>query len=147
MRLRRITPFLWYSKDAVDAARFYCRIFENSRLISKNPMGCTFVLDGQVLHALNGGPVYPLSPAFSLYVDCRDQKEVDYYWSRLLRGGKPSRCGWLTDRFGLSWQVVPRALNGTLHGKDPAGARRAREAMMQMVKLDVAKLKAAYRGK
>lgn len=146
MKVRRITPFLWYDDQAMDAAKFYCRIFENSKILGTMSMGVTFQLEGQVFHALNGGPHYKLTPAFSLYVHCKDQKEVDYYWNRLLKGGKPSRCGWLEDKFGLSWQVIPAALPKCLNGKDKVGARRALEAMMHMVKLDVAKLEAAYRG-
>jgi predicted 3-demethylubiquinone-9 3-methyltransferase (glyoxalase superfamily) len=146
MKVQRITPFLWFDHQALDAAKFYCRIFPHSRILSRSSMGVTFVLDGQRLQALNGGPHYALTPAFSLYVHCRDQEEVDFYWTRLLRGGKPSRCGWLVDRFGLSWQVIPAALGRTIHGRNKAGARRALEAMMHMVKLDVAALEAAYRG-
>lgn len=146
MKLRRITPFLWFSGNAVLAARFYCRVFKNSKLVSKNAMGCTFQLDGQVFHALNGGNMFQFNPSISFFVDCKDQKEVDYYWSRLIKGGKPSRCGWLTDQFGLSWQIVPRALLKTINGKNKLGARRAMEAMMHMVKLDAAALEAAYRG-
>ena len=146
MKLRRITPFLWYDGQALEAAKFYCRIFDRSKIHSSSPMSVTFELDGQVFHALNGGPNYKFTPAISFFVSCRDQKEVDYYWNRLLKGGKPSRCGWLEDRYGLSWQIVPQALGKCLNGKDRIGARRAMEAMMHMVKLDVARLEAAYRG-
>jgi predicted 3-demethylubiquinone-9 3-methyltransferase (glyoxalase superfamily) len=146
MKLRRITPFLWFKGNAAEAARFYCRIFKKSKLVSKNSMGCSFELDGQAFHALNAGTHFDFNPSISFFISCRDQKEVDYYWSRLVRGGKPSRCGWLTDKYGVSWQVVPQALGKTIHGKNAAGARRAIEAMMHMEKLDVAKLKAAYLG-
>jgi predicted 3-demethylubiquinone-9 3-methyltransferase (glyoxalase superfamily) len=146
MKVRRVTPFLWFEDKALEAARFYCRIFDRSKIHSSSPMGVIFELDGQVFHALNGGPHYKLTPAFSVYVHCKDQKEVDYYWTRLLKGGEPSRCGWLVDKFGLSWQVIPAALERCLYGKNRAGAGRAMAAMMQMVKLDVAALEAAYRG-
>jgi len=146
MKVRRITPFLWHDGTALAAAKFYCRIFKHSKIRSASPMSVTFELDGQVFHALNGGPNYKFTPAVSFFVHCEDQKEVDYYWSRLIRGGKASRCGWLDDKFGMSWQIVPKALGKCLNGKDRAGARRALEAMMHMVKLDVRKLEAAYRG-
>ena len=146
MKFRRITPFLWYDGTALAAAKFYCKIFKKSKIISNSPMSVTFELDGQVLYALNGRPHYKFTPAFSLFIACKDQKEVDYYWTRLLKGGKPSRCGWLTDKFGLSWQVIPDALGECLYGKDKLGAQRALEAMMHMVKLDVKKLKDAYQG-
>lgn len=146
MKVRRITPFLWFEGRAVDAAKYYCRIFKHSKLLSKSAMGASFVLDGQVFHAMNGPRVAAFTPAISLYVHCNDQKEVDYYWNRLVKGGKPSRCGWLDDKFRVSWQIVPKVLPQVLNGKDRVGARRALEAMMHMVKLDVAKLQAAYRG-
>jgi predicted 3-demethylubiquinone-9 3-methyltransferase (glyoxalase superfamily) len=100
----------------------------------------------QEFHALNGGPVFSFAEAISLFISCENQKEVDYYWKRLIKGGKASACGWLKDRYGLSWQVVPKALGECLEGKDKEGAARALQAMMTMVKLDVKKLKAAYRG-
>ena len=146
MRVQRVTPFLWYDGKALEAAKFYCKIFKKSKIRSASPMSVTFELDGQPFLALNGGPHYKFTPAVSFLVSCKDQKEVDYYWTRLLKGGEPSRCGWLTDKFGLSWQVVPEALGECLNGKDQAGSRRALEAMMKMVKLDVKKLKAAYKG-
>lgn len=146
MKVRRITPFLWFEGRAVDAAKYYCKIFEHSKVLSTSGMGASFVLDGQVFHAMNGPRMAGFTSAMSLYVHCKDQKEVDYYWNRLVKDGKPSRCGWLEDKFGLSWQIVPKALPETIGGKDRIGARRAMEAMMHMEKLDVAKLKAAYRG-
>lgn len=146
MKHKRITPFLWFDGKALEAAKFYCRIFPHSKINSSSPMIVSFELDGQAFFALNGGPHYKFSPAISFLVSCKDQKEVDYYWGRLLKGGKPNRCGWLDDKFGLSWQIVPQALGECLNGKDKIGAQRAMDAMMQMVKLDVKKLKAAYRG-
>ena len=146
MKFRRITPFLWFEGRALDAAKHYCRIFKNARVLNKSSMGATIMLDGQVLHVLNGPRMEAFSSAVSMYVECKDQKEVDYYYSRLLKGGKASRCGWLQDKFGMWWQIIPTVLPQVLNGKDKVGSRRAMEAMMHMVKLDVAKLKAAYRG-
>ncbi|MBS0332127.1 MAG: VOC family protein [Proteobacteria bacterium] len=155
----KIHPFLWFAAEAEPAANFYVSIFPNSKVLnvvrnSESAPGPTggvltvdFEIDGQRITALNGGPVYELSPAFSFVIDCQDQAEVDHYWDKLVEGGKPSQCGWLTDRFGLSWQVVPKQLFETIGGPDPAGRERAMAAMMQMVKLDVAKLQAAYAGK
>jgi predicted 3-demethylubiquinone-9 3-methyltransferase (glyoxalase superfamily) len=147
MKLRRITPFLWFDGNALPAAKFYSKIFKNSKIHSASPMSVTFRLDGQEFFALNGGPNFKFNPAVSFYISCKNQKEVDYYWEALLKGGRPSRCGWLEDQFGLSWQVVPEALGECLNGRDKIGAQRAMEAMMHMVKLDVKKLKAAYLGK
>ncbi len=151
--MQKITTFLWFDGQAEEAAKFYCSIFKRSKIVGAfgsdgkgHPLTVDFVLEGQRYHALNGGPLFKFTPAFSLFITCKDQKEVDYYWSRLLKGGKASRCGWLTDKFGLSWQVVPTALGECLGGKDKAGAARAMQAMMKMVKLDVKKLKAAYKG-
>ncbi|HEY3948243.1 VOC family protein [Phenylobacterium sp.] len=155
----KIHPFLWFDNQARPAAEFYVSVFPNSKILTDlsntesapGPTGdvmvVDFEIDGQRVTALNGGPVYKLSAAFSFVIDCEDQAEVDYYWDKLLEGGQPSQCGWLTDRFGLSWQVVPKALFECIGGPDPAGRERAMAAMMQMVKLDVAKLKAAYAGR
>ncbi|HEY7442141.1 MAG TPA: VOC family protein [Vicinamibacterales bacterium] len=143
----RVTPFLWYDGQAEEAARFYIAVFaKGSRLTSVSPMSVTFELEGQPFVALNGGPLYKFSEAVSLFVDCKNQREVDYYWQRLGDGGEHGRCGWLKDRWGLSWQIVPRALGECLNGRDKAGAKRAMEAMLRMSKLDVAQLRAAYRG-
>jgi predicted 3-demethylubiquinone-9 3-methyltransferase (glyoxalase superfamily) len=146
MQLKRITPFLWFNHQAEEAARFYCKIFKHSKVKSVGSLAVHFNLDGQDFIGLNGGPLFKFTEAVSFHILCKDQREVDYYWTRLLKGGKPSRCGWLKDKFGLSWQVVPVALNECLDGKDAAGAKRALDAMMKMVKLDVKKLKAAYKG-
>ena len=154
----KIHPFLWFNDQAEAAANFYVSLFPNSKILNvvrnaesaPGPTGgvltVDFEVDGQRVTALNGGPFYTLTPAFSFIIDCADQAEVDNYWDKLLEGGQPSQCGWLTDRFGLSWQVVPKALFETVTGPDAAGRERAMAAMMQMVKLDVAKLKAAYAG-
>lgn len=147
LRSSRITPFLWYDGQAEEAARYYVSVFrKDSRVTSVSPMSVTFKLEGRPFMALNGGPRYKFNEAFSLFVDCRDQEEVDYYWKALGRGGEPGRCGWLKDRWGLSWQVVPRALGACLRGPDKAGAQRAMAAMLKMGKLDVRKLEKAYRG-
>jgi predicted 3-demethylubiquinone-9 3-methyltransferase (glyoxalase superfamily) len=144
---QRVTPFLWYDGQAEEAARFYIAVFaKGSRLTSVSPMSVTFDLEGQPFVALNGGPLYKFSEAVSLLVDCKNQREVDYYWQRLGDGGQYGRCGWLKDRWGLSWQIVPRALGECLNGRDKAGAKRAMEAMLGMSKLDVTQLRAAYRG-
>ena len=154
----KIHPFLWFDTQAEDAMNFYVSIFPNSKVLSvqRYPAGAPgpegsvmtadFELDGERVTALNGGPHYKFSPAFSFVIDCKDQAEVDYYWDKLLEGGAPSQCGWLDDKFGLTWQVVPKQLFETIGGPDAEGRKRALAAMMQMVKLDVAKLEAAYRG-
>lgn len=154
----KIHPFLWFHDRAVEAAKFYVSVFPNSKLLGDyaptegapgpdvKVLAVDFEIDGQRVTALNGGDYYTLTAAFSFSIDCQDQAEVDYYWEKLLEGGTPSQCGWLTDRFGLTWQVVPKQLFETIYGPDAAGRERATKAMMQMVKLDVAKLEAAYRG-
>lgn len=144
----RVTPFLWYDGQAEEAARYYVGVFRrSSRVTSVAPMSVSFELEGQPFIALNGGPAFKFTEAMSLFVDCRDQREVDYYWERLGDGGEPGRCGWLKDRWGLSWQVVPRALTRYLNGRDKDAAQRAMEAMLGMRKLDVKKLALAYAGK
>jgi predicted 3-demethylubiquinone-9 3-methyltransferase (glyoxalase superfamily) len=154
----KIHPFLWFDTQAEEAANFYVSLFPNSKILSEQRYGpggpgpegsvmtVDFELDGERVTALNGGPVFQFTEAVSFVIDCDGQAEVDRYWDALLAGGAPSQCGWLKDRFGLSWQVVPRQLFETLNGPDAAGRQRAMAAMMQMVKLDVAKLQAAYRG-
>jgi predicted 3-demethylubiquinone-9 3-methyltransferase (glyoxalase superfamily) len=156
--MAKIHPFLWFDNQGEAAMDFYVSIFPNSKVLSVQRYGpggpgpegsvmtADFELDGQRITALNGGPVYQLSPAFSFVIDCADQKEVDHYWDRLIEGGQASQWGWLTDRFGFSWQVVPKQLFETIGGPDAAGRQRAMAAMMQMVKLDVARLEAAYAG-
>jgi predicted 3-demethylubiquinone-9 3-methyltransferase (glyoxalase superfamily) len=147
MKINRITPFLWYDNQAEEAAKFYCSIFKKSKIHSASPMSVTFELDGQIFYSLNGGPHYKFTPAISFFISCKDQKEVDFYWNKLLKGGRPGQCGWLQDKYGLSWQVVPEALGECLGGKDRAGAERAMQAMMGMVKLNVKGLKDAYAGR
>jgi predicted 3-demethylubiquinone-9 3-methyltransferase (glyoxalase superfamily) len=158
--MARITPNLWFDGNAEEAAAFYTSIFPNSAIdaIDRSPadnpstkagdvLQVRFRLDGQAFTGINGGPQFPFSEAVSFEIDCVDQEEVDRYWAALLEGGgSPGPCGWLRDRFGLSWQVIPRALGEYLGGPDAAGAARAMTAMLQMQKLDVALLRAAYEG-
>jgi predicted 3-demethylubiquinone-9 3-methyltransferase (glyoxalase superfamily) len=156
----KIQPFLWFDSQAEEAARFYCSIFKKSKLgkVSRYPEGSPypagsvmtveFKLEGQDYIALNGGPHFKFNEAVSLTVNCKDQKEVDYYWDRLLAGGgKPVQCGWLKDKYGLSWQVVPTPANKLFTSKDKAANKRAMQAMMGMVKLDLAALQRAAKGK
>ncbi len=154
-----ITPFLWYNTEAEEAANHYVSIFPNSKIlnISRYPEGSpapagsvmvvAFELDGKKFLALNGGPHFTLDEAVSFVIDCKDQKEVDHYWSKLTAdGGEESMCGWLKDKFGLSWQVTPRALGKLMSDPDPAKAKRVMEAMLKMKKIDIAGLEAAHRG-
>ena len=154
--MSRISPFLWYDSEAEAAAQLYVSIFPNSKITRVTRYGeagpgkpgsamtVSFELDGLPVTALNGGPHFKLSEAFSMSVDCADQAEVDRYWNALIEGGgEPSQCGWLKDRFGLSWQIVPRALPRLLAGPDRAKAQRVMAAMMKMSKLEVAELEAA----
>jgi len=152
--VQKITPFLWFDDNAEEAIHFYVSLFKNSRVVSerrREPGGplftANFVLDGQEFMALNGGPTYQLTEAFSLFVRCASQGEVDELWEKLARGGTPLRCGWLKDRFGLTWQIVPAELGDLLGDPDPARAGRVREAMLQMTKLDLEGLRRAHAGK
>ena len=152
---KKITPFLWFDNQAEEAAEFYVSVFENSEILSVSRYGeagpgvpgtamtVHFRLDGQEFEALNGGPHYTFSEAISFVIDCETQEEVDYYWSKLSEGGRPDQCGWLKDRFGLSWQVVPRALIELLQDPDPERANRVMQAMLQMTKIDIAALEEA----
>jgi len=163
--LQRITPCLWFADEAEEAARFYTGIFKNSRITAithyteagfethQRPAGSVmtvaFELDGQALLALNGGPVFTFNEAISLMVNCETQDEIDYYWEKLSAGGDPGaqQCGWLKDRYGLSWQVVPSNMDEYFKDERSPGAGRAMEAMLPMKKLDIAKLRRAYAGK
>lgn len=130
------TPFLWFDKNAEEAAKFYVSIFPNSKVTSSNPMTVSFVLDGQSFAGLNGGPVHRFNEAVSFVIACKDQKEIDSYWEKLLAGGGVAgRCGWLKDRFGLSWQVVPENIGALLTNP------KSQQALFTMSKLDIAKLK------
>ena len=157
--VQKISPFLWFENQAEEAAKFYTAIFPNSKIRSVtrygdagpgpkgSAMSVTFDLEGQEFLALNGGPMFRFSPAISFFVKCATQAEVDHYWSRLLEGGTPQQCGWLQDKYGLSWQIVPNVLGELLQDKDPAKSKRVMEAMMKMVKLDIAGLTAAHAGR
>ncbi len=152
----KITPFLWFDNNAEEAMNFYASVFENAEIVSvmrNRPDGmaaegtvftATFRLQGQEFIALNGGPHFKFTPAISLFVTCDTQDEVDHLWDRLCEGGAPNRCGWLTDKFGLSWQIVPRALGEMLQDPDAAKANRVKQAMLKMIKLDIAALRQAY---
>lgn len=142
--MQKVTPFLWFDDQAARAAEFYVSIFPNAQIISSHGGATTFELYGVRYMAFNGGKHYRLNPAISLSVDCEDQAELDYYWEKLLQGGEPSRCGWLVDRFGLSWQIIPRALPRLLNDPDPLKSKRVLEAMLGMVKLNVAELEKAH---
>jgi predicted 3-demethylubiquinone-9 3-methyltransferase (glyoxalase superfamily) len=155
----KITPFLWYDGQAEEAMNHYVSIFKNARVISVSRRGdaggsgeegnvffCTFELEGQPFIALNGGPMFQFTEAISLFVSCETQAEVDELWTRLSDGGAGSRCGWLKDKFGLSWQIIPAVLGEMLGDKDPAKAGRVMQAMLRMVKLDIAALRRAYDG-
>ena len=156
---QRITPFLWFDSQAEAAANFYVAIFPKSQIIGAThygdagpgPKGTVmtigFELAGQSFTALNGGPMFKFNEALSLVVHCETQAEVDHYWERLSAGGgKTSQCAWLKDKFGVSWQIVPNALIELMQDKDPEKAMRVMQAMLQMTKIDIAKLEAAHRG-
>lgn len=140
----KITPFLWFDHQAEEAANFYVSIFNNSKITSRSPMMVTFELDGQPFMALNGGPVFTFNEAISLYVNCETQQEVDELWHKLSAGGNTSKCGWLKDRYGLSWQIIPRVLGEMMGDLDPEKSGRVMQAMLQMTKIDIAALQRAY---
>jgi predicted 3-demethylubiquinone-9 3-methyltransferase (glyoxalase superfamily) len=152
----RITPFLWFDSQAEDAAHFYISIFRNSKVVSVNRYGeagpgpkgsvmtVKFQLDGQEFVALNGGPHFKFSEAISFVVNCETQEEVDEFWEKLSEGGEKVQCGWLKDKYGLSWQVVPTDLVKMLQDKDPEKSKAVMEAMLQMKKIDIKGLKEAY---
>ncbi len=153
---QRITPFLWFDGQAEEAANFYVSIFPNSKVGSTSRYGeagpgpkgsvmtIAFDLDGLSFTALNGGPMFKFTEAISLVVHCETQAEVDHYWDKLSAGGQQVQCGWLKDKYGLSWQIVPNALMELVQDKDPAKSQRVMAAMMQMKKIDIAGLKDAY---
>jgi predicted 3-demethylubiquinone-9 3-methyltransferase (glyoxalase superfamily) len=157
--MQKISPFLWFDTQAEDAMKFYTSIFKNSKIgevrrygdAGPGPKGsvmtATFTLEGLEFMALNAGPHFKFNPAISFFVNCETQAEVDELWDKLVAGGQPSQCGWLTDKFGLSWQIIPKALGEYLGDKDPVKAGRVMQAMMKMVKIDVEALKRAYEGR
>jgi predicted 3-demethylubiquinone-9 3-methyltransferase (glyoxalase superfamily) len=161
--LQKITPFLWFNDQAEEAAKFYVSIFKNSRIkgtarydgeaaqAAGRPKGSVMTvqldLDGQEFVALNGGPVFKFTEAISFVVNCETQQEIDHFWEKLSAGGQEVECGWLKDKFGVSWQVVPTALGEMLQDKDPEKPKRVMAAVMKMKKLDIAALRNAYEGR
>jgi predicted 3-demethylubiquinone-9 3-methyltransferase (glyoxalase superfamily) len=154
--MQKIVPFLWFDGKAEEAMSFYVSVFKNSRVGSVTRYGdagpgpkgtimsAKFQLEGQDFYALNGGPLFKFTPAISLFVNCETQQEVDELWEKLSEGGKKDRCGWLTDRYGLSWQIIPTALGRMLQDKDAEKSQRVMKAMMQMDKIDIKGLQQAY---
>ncbi len=142
--MQKITPFLWFDGKAEDAARFYTSIFTNSKIESITPMSATFQLDGLEFIALNGGPQFTFTEAISFFVRCETQEEIDYFWEELSAGGEKGRCGWLKDKFGVSWQIVLPVLGEMLNDEDDEKSQRVMQAMLQMEKLDIKTLKQAY---
>jgi len=162
--MQKITPFLWFDHQAEEAAKFYTSVFKNSKIgrilrydeasakAAGRPAGSVltveFEIEGQKFTALNGGPAFKFNESISFVLNCETQKEIDYFWEKLTAdGGEESQCGWLKDKFGLSWQITPTVLIDMLHDKDPEKAERVMKAMLQMQKIDINKLKAAYAGK
>ena len=147
----KITPFLWFDGKVEEAVKFYTSIFKNSKIVSINRLGggkgkvmtATFILYGQKFMALDGGPNFKFSPAVSFFVDCDTQKDVDTLWTKLSKGGKTNRCGWLDDKFGITWQIISRTLGELLYDKDPIKSQRVMQAMLKMDKIIVADLKKA----
>ena len=156
--MQRIVTNLWFDTEAEEAAEFYASVFKNSRIVSvaryteagPRPAGTVmtveFELDGQRFIGINGGPEFKFDEAISLMINCETQEEIDYYWERLTEAGEESQCGWLKDRYGLSWQVVPTGMDEVFSGPDPERARRAMEALLKMRKLDIAALRSAADG-
>jgi predicted 3-demethylubiquinone-9 3-methyltransferase (glyoxalase superfamily) len=156
--MQKITPFLWFDSNAEEAMNLYVSTFKNSKIVSVSrygeagpgPKGSvmvgTFEIEGQQFMALNGGPHYQFTPAVSFVVNCETQQEVDDYWEKLSDGGQVQQCGWLQDKFGLSWQIVPTILGKLLQDKDPAKSQRVMKAMLGMVKIDIAGLQKASEG-
>ena len=154
--MQKIVPFLWFDGKAEEAANFYVSVFKNSKVVSVtrygeagpgpkgSVMSVTFQLEGQEFYALNGGPQFSFTPAISLFVNCETQAEVDELWEKLSAGGAKDRCGWLTDKYGLSWQIIPTALGKMLSDKDPKKSASAMKAMLQMDKIDIKKLQEAF---
>ena len=156
--MQKITPFLWFDNQAEEAANLYVSIFKNSKIrhiarygdAGPGPKGSVMVvafeLEGQPFNALNGGPQFNFTEAVSFLVDCKSQQEVDHFWDKLSAGGQPSRCGWLKDKYGLSWQIIPTVLMELMSDPDPAKSQRVMQAMLQMTKIDIAKLQQAAKG-
>jgi predicted 3-demethylubiquinone-9 3-methyltransferase (glyoxalase superfamily) len=157
--MQKITPFLWFDNQAEEAINFYVSIFKNSKVMSVSRYGAgapvpagtvmsaTFALDGQEFMALNAGPLFKFTEAISFFVNCETQAEVDELWEKLSAGGEAGRCGWLKDKYGLSWQIIPSALGEMLQDKDPEKSKRVMEAMLKMDKIDIKILRQAYERK
>jgi len=157
--VQKITPFLWFDGTAEEAMNFYTSVFKNSKIgnirrygeAGQGPKGSvltgTFQIEGQEFMALNGGPAFKFSPAISFFVNCETQEEVDELWDNLSAGGELMQCGWLKDKFGVSWQIIPKTLGELLGDKDPEKSQRVLKAMMKMIKIDVEGLRRAYEGK
>ena len=143
--MQKITPFLWFDGNLEEAVNFYTTVFPNAHVENMNPMTAAFVIEGQEFMALNGGPQFKFSEAVSFFIRCETQAEIDYFWQHLTAGGGvESQCGWLKDKFGVSWQIVPSVLGEMLNSKDAERSKRAMEAMLKMDKLDIKTLKQAY---
>lgn len=154
--MSKITPFLWFDGQAEEAMNFYVSVFNDSKILNVNRYGdagpgpkgtvmtASFLLNGQPFLALNGGPVFQFTPAISFVVNCETQEEVDSYWAKLSAGGQEGQCAWLTDKFGVSWQIVPKQLGQLLSDPDPAKAGRVMQAMLEMSKIDIAELQRVY---
>src|SRR6266852_5572714 len=157
--MQKITPFLWFDDKAEEAMNFYTSIFKNSKVVKVTRYGeagpgpkgtvmsATFQLERQTFYALNGGPLFSFTPAISFFVNCETQQEVDELWEKLSAGGKKERCGWLKDKYGLSWQIIPSALGKMLGDQDAEKAKKVMQAMLQMDKIDIKRLQEAYVGK
>jgi predicted 3-demethylubiquinone-9 3-methyltransferase (glyoxalase superfamily) len=150
--MQKITPFLWFNNNAEEAMNFYVSIFKNSKIINVQRHGkngpvftATFQLEGQKFFVLNGGPLFKFTEAVSFFVNCETQKEVDTLWAKLSQGGEIQQCGWLKDKYGLSWQIIPSILPKLLQDKDPEKSKRVMNAMLQMKKIDIKTLKQAYK--
>jgi predicted 3-demethylubiquinone-9 3-methyltransferase (glyoxalase superfamily) len=145
--MKKITPFLWFDKQAEDAMNYYVSIFKNAKVIHASPQMVQFELDGQEFIGLNAGPQFKFNEAVSFYVDCKDQAEVDYFWNALIAdGGEESMCGWLKDKYGLSWQIIPKQLGELMGDPDPEKSKRVMDAMLKMQKIIVDDLQKAHGG-
>ena len=150
--MKKLTPFLWFDDQAEEAMRFYVSVFKNARVLRVSPgpggkaMSVTFEVEGQEITGFNAGPQFKFTEAISFFVNCADQAEVDDLWAKLSEGGEAGRCGWVKDRFGLWWQVIPTALGRLMGDPDPAKAKRVADAMLTMQKIDVATLERASKG-
>ena len=142
---QKITPFLWFDNNAQEAAQFYCSVFKNSNMISSSEFITSFELEGLRFEAINAGPQFKFNESISFFVDCKDQQEVDYYWDAFVNnGGTESQCAWLKDKYGLSWQIVPKQLRLLMQDSDRSKANKVMQAMLKMDKIDIQKLRQAY---